>query len=261
MPLAVECETPPVTSAETRVEFDLPEDAFLFLFSFDFSSFATRKNFRAALEAFRRAFPHEQHVGLVLKTIRHARHTRPFWELLREIADDDRIFLIDRVLRQNQVRALTACCDSFLSLHRSEGFGLGIAEAMYLGKPVIATNYSGNTDFTLPDNSCPVNYQLAPVKEGEYLFPEGQVWAEADVDQAASYMKRLFEDREYAAKIGRAGAAFIRKQHSYKAVGQRYARRLKQIEAARDLLNPKGNGDSMLRTVVNRLRSPRGSNS
>jgi glycosyltransferase involved in cell wall biosynthesis len=235
MPLAVEMpeQAEPLGGRE---RFGLPDNAFLFLFTFDFSSFAERKNFRGCIEAFQKAFPEGRDVALVIKTIRHAHHERDFWDLLRAIGDDGRIYLIDRVLRRSELHELMSTCDSFVSLHRSEGFGLGIAEAMYLGKPVIATNYSGNVDFTKPDNSCLVDYRLVPVKEGEYLFPKGQVWADPNLDQAAMYMRRLVEDREYANEIGSKAAAYIRQQHSAKAAGARYARRLKQIAAARALL-------------------------
>lgn len=232
MPLAVELAEP---GGKDRAKFGLPENAFLFLFTFDFSSFADRKNFRGCIEAFQKAFQGES-AGLVVKTIRHPHHQREFWDLLRAIGDDRRIFLIDRVLRRPELHELIAACDSFVSLHRSEGFGLGIAEAMYLGKPVIATNYSGNVDFTKPDNSCLVDYRLMPVKPGEYLFPEGQVWADPDLDQAATYMRRLAEDPDYAHRLGTAAAAFIRREHSSKSTGARYAKRLKQIAAARALL-------------------------
>ncbi|HEX7360781.1 MAG TPA: glycosyltransferase [Bryobacteraceae bacterium] len=234
MPLAVDLPESP--KQRGREAFGLPEDTFLFLFTFDFSSFATRKNFRGCIEAFQKAFPKGEDAALVIKTIRHPHHERQFWELLRAIGGDRRIYLIDRVLRRPELHELMAACDSFVSLHRSEGFGLGIAEAMYLGKPVIATNYSGNVDFTKPDNSCLVDYRLVPVQEGEYLFPEGQVWADPNLDQAAAYMRRLAEDREYANEIGSNAAAFIRQQHSARATGARYARRLKQITAARAML-------------------------
>jgi glycosyltransferase involved in cell wall biosynthesis len=239
MPLAIEFPMPSedVDHGNTRRKLGLPEHAFLFLFTFDFSSFAPRKNFGACIEAFRKAFPEaDENVGLVLKTIRHPHHKREFWQLLRAIGNDARIHVIDRVLRQPEMRQLIASCDSFVSLHRSEGFGLGIAEAMYLGKPVIVTDYSGNVDFTMKNNSCLVNYRLIPVKPGEYVFPEGQVWADADVDQAAAYMRRLVEEPDYARRLGRAAASFMRQQHNSKAVGNRYFNRLKQISSARALL-------------------------
>lgn len=238
MPLSVEFPTPAVWIEEggNREKFGLPSGKFLFLFSFDFSSFAARKNASACIQAFQKAFPETcEEAGLVIKTIRHARHKREFWDLLRAVGDDRRIFLVDRLLRQEEMRELIASCDSFVSLHRSEGFGFGMAEAMYLGKPVIATNYSGNVDFTKSDNSCLVNYRLVPVKAGEYLFPEGQVWAEPSIEDAAKYMRLLVDDRDYARRLGSAAADFIRREHSTKAVGARYAKRLEQINSSLDL--------------------------
>ncbi|MFZ0593214.1 MAG: glycosyltransferase family 4 protein [Bryobacteraceae bacterium] len=235
MPLAVEFPAPAagIEKGGNREKFGLPSDRFLFLFSFDFSSFATRKNVSASIDAFRKAFPEDcEQAGLVIKTIRHSHHKREFWDLLRAIGDDRRIFLLDRLLRQEEMRELMASCDCFVSLHRSEGFGFGMAEAMYLGKPVIATNYSGNLDFTKKDNSCLVDYRLVPVKAGEYLFPEGQVWADPSVDDAARYMRLLVDDRDYARRLGSAAADFIRRQHSANAVGARYAKRLEQINSS-----------------------------
>lgn len=263
MPLAVEFPKP---RSRDRRKFGLPEDAFLFLFCFDFSSFATRKNFLGCIEAFRKAFPSNgEKVGLVIKTIRHPHHKREFWDLLRAIGADERIHLIDRVLPRAEIHELTASCDSFISLHRSEGFGLGLAEAMYLGKPVIATNYSGNTDFTREGNSCLVNYRLVCVKSGDYVFAEGQSWAEPDIHEAAMHMRHLVEVPEYGRRLGEAAAHFIRQQHSCAAVGRRYAERLKQIANARALLaSPTAgkrterepeNADTSLRTVVKKILS------
>jgi glycosyltransferase involved in cell wall biosynthesis len=250
MPLAVEFPTPAARLEEggNRGKFGLPNGPFLFMFSFDFSSFATRKNCSACIEAFRKAFPgvHED-VGLVIKTIRHSQHRHEFWDLLRAIGDDRRIFLIDRMLRQPEMRELIASCDSFVSLHRSEGFGFGIAEAMYLGKPVIATNYSGNLDFTKKDNSCLVDYRLVSVKAAEYQFPEGQVWADPNIDEAARYMRLLVNDTDYAERLGRAASDFIRRQHSCEAVGRRFLERLEQI------CSGKASAASPVETILRKL--------
>ena len=172
----------------------------------------------------------------MLKTLRQQHQNRAFWDLLRLIRDDPRIYVIDRILRQNEMNRLIASCDSLVSLHRSEGFGFSIAEAMYLGKPVVATNYSGNVDFTLDDNSCLVDYQLIPVQQGEYLFPEGQLWAEPNIETSAVQMRRLVEDPELRVRLGAAGSAFIRQQHSPRLIGERYAHRIQQILSARRLL-------------------------
>jgi glycosyltransferase involved in cell wall biosynthesis len=120
-------------------------------------------------------------------------------------------------------------CNSFVSLHRSEGFGRGPAEAMLLGKPVIVTNYSGNTDFTRPDNSCLVDYCLIPVRAGQYVFEEGQVWADVDIEHAAWHMKRLSEETTYATEIALRGQEFIREKFNSFVIGEIYARRLQEL--------------------------------
>jgi glycosyltransferase involved in cell wall biosynthesis len=125
--------------------------------------------------------------------------------------------------------ALMQACDVFVSLHRTEGFGRSLAEAMLMGKPVIATNYSGNTDFTRQDNACPVNYSLVPVLEGQYPYPEGQVWAEADIDHAAWYMRRLATNRILREQLGRAARATIVDRYSLEATGRRMADRLRLL--------------------------------
>ena len=122
-------------------------------------------------------------------------------------------------------------CDAFVSLHRSEGIGLCLAQSMLLGKPVIATSYSGNTDFTLPDNSCLVDFSLIPVKDGEYPFWEGQVWADPSIDHAADYMRQLVADKTYCEKIAEAGRSYIKTFHSAEAVGKVYRSRLVELGA------------------------------
>jgi len=197
-----------------RAAFDLPDQRFAFLFSFDFHSFAARKNPIGTIDAFRRAFPRgDEPVLLVVKSING--HRAP--ELLAQIqacaAQDPRIRLIDRFLDAEQAMGLLSVVDCYVSLHRAEGFGLGMAEAMALGKPVIATDYSGNTDFTTADNSCLVPAPLVPVQAHEYPFGAGQVWADPDLDAAAEHMRRLVDDPAHAQRIGQAGARFIRAHH------------------------------------------------
>ena len=222
MPLAVDMN---VTSHITRDDLALPNDHFLFLFNFDFASWFSRKNPIDIISAFRRSFQEEK-VKLVLKTMRLEWHDEEFRELKDVIDDDRRIILIDRTLSFEENFALERCCDAFVSLHRSEGFGRGIAESMALGKPVIATNYSGNTDFTLDGNSCLVDYQLVPVEPGQYPYGDGQVWADPDVEQAGWYMRRLVDDPSYGKRLGAAAKKFILENHSPKVIGARYAQRL-----------------------------------
>jgi glycosyltransferase involved in cell wall biosynthesis len=201
-----------------RSAFGLPDDRFLFHYAFDFSSHGERKNPRALLAAFRRcagALPPGR-VGLVLKTMGGGADSRKFARL---IAGQPDVFLIDRVLDHADVLALQATCDCFVSLHRSEGFGLGIAEAMALGKPVIATNFGGAVDLLAPDRACPVGYRLVPVTDRQYPDGRGQYWAEADVEEAAVLMRKLAESPEWARQIGFAGQRFAAKVLAPERIG------------------------------------------
>jgi glycosyltransferase involved in cell wall biosynthesis len=154
----------------------------------------------------------------------------PLWSSMLKLIDGDpRIIVMNRTLERSELLALFDASDCFVSLHRSEGFGRGPAEAMYLRKPVIVTNYSGNTDFTLADNSCLVDFSLIPVQEGQYPCHEGQHWADPDVEHAAWYMKRLVSDDAFARELGARGSACIRENFSPQVIGARVESRLKHL--------------------------------
>ncbi len=139
--------------------------------------------------------------------------------------------MIDRYLTPNDNGSLTAACDCYVSLHRSEGFGLGMAEAMWHGKPVIATGYSGNLDFMTPSNSLLVDHRLVPIGPGAAPYPPEGEWAEPDVEHAATLMRGVFDDRRRAAALGRTAASEIRRTHSPDAAGALMLRRLESIRA------------------------------
>lgn len=229
MPLAVE----PVCSVPlSREHFGLPENRFLVLFFFDFRSFIQRKNPWAALRAFAAAFRDDPSapVNLVIKmngTGACSEDYRAFLDL--DAVRDPRVILIDRVMEDREIKELVRLCDCFLSLHRSEGFGRGLAEAMYFGKPVIATGYSGNLDFMNEMNSCLVDCTLVPVGAEEYPYGAGQRWAEPDVEQAAWYLRQLVADSVHATGIGQRAAHYIQTYHSFVAVGARHRRRFEQL--------------------------------
>lgn len=231
MPLATEVG---ISSFFGRRYFGIPESAYAFLFFFDFTSFIDRKNPFAVLKAFERfceILPDED-VCLVMKTNSSAsrpQHFARFEEALSKFRYRDRLTVINKTLTDNEIVNLVYCCDSFISLHRSEGFGRGMAEAMCLGKPVIATGYSGNLDFMDESNSCLVSYNLIPVEEEQYLYAKGQVWADPDIGQAASYMRRLVTDRQYGRKLGEVASRHIRTFFNYGAVGLKYASRIEEI--------------------------------
>lgn len=219
-------------SGLTRADFDLRGEAFVFLSTFDFNSFLTRKNPCAVVEAFCQAFANcNANVQLLIKSSNGHRHPEKLRELLNAVACDSRILFRDDVLDRSDVQALQRCADAYVSLHRAEGFGLGIAESMRLGKPVIATAWSGNMEYMTYENSCPVDYRMVPVADGEYPHNYGQCWAEPDVGHAAAYMRRLFDDREFAAKIGTQAAFDIRDKLSPRAAARHIIQRLQTLSS------------------------------
>lgn len=229
MPVAVDFQSPD-SMWSTRRQFNIPNDKFIFMFSFDCLSFPARKNPFAVIRAFHSAFPADSEVGLVIKISNSRGNNELVGEVKRCSEIDPRIVVIDDVLSRNSMYSLLAAVDCYVSLHRSEGFGLGMAEAMLLGKPVIATGYSGNTTFMNTTNSCLVGYKLVDVLEGQYPFWERQRWAEADVNEASAYMLRIKGDLEFRDRISRNARDFIRTEHSFSRVGRAIRDRLTQIE-------------------------------
>lgn len=230
MPLAVEPASP---ARLRRADLKLPADRFLFLFFFDFRSYASRKNPWAAIRAFQAAFADgDARAGLVIKTNGMVDRPEEFQAFLAsEEMRDPRIVLMDQVMDDQHIKELVRLCDAFVSLHRSEGFGRGLAEAMYMGKPVIGTGYSGNLDFMNELNSCLVDHVLVPVGPDAYPHGEGQLWADADVEMAAHFMRRLVDEPAFARAKGRRAAAYIRAFNGFAATGARYRRRLQKIGA------------------------------
>jgi glycosyltransferase involved in cell wall biosynthesis len=231
MPMAV--AVPPPEPGLRRADFGLPEDKFVFYFSFDFRSYASRKNPLAAVAAFRRAFPRRNpSAALLLKTIGSEWKPEERDRLLEVIHGDSRILLIDREFTRPRAIALLALSDCFLSLHRSEGFGRGPAEAMLLGKPVIVTDYSGTRDFATSETALLVDYELVPVGAEEYPGAQAQVWAEPDIEQAAVAMRRVSADTSLAHRLGRAAQELMRQAYDPALVGARYMKRFEAIRKA-----------------------------
>jgi glycosyltransferase involved in cell wall biosynthesis len=229
MPMAVAVDE---TAGFTRRDFGLAEDRFLFAFSFDVLSHHTRKNPLASVRAFREAFPRgDEPVGLVVKAMR-ASHAPVRWRALEEEARADaRITIISETLDRGKLLDLYRACDCFMSLHRSEGFGRNIAEAMMLGKPVIVTGHSGNMDFTTPGTAALVDHHLCRVGKDEYPFGEGLSWAEPDVDHAAWWMRRLVTDRKIGERLAKQGQELTLATYSPEIVGAGYAAMLRERAA------------------------------
>jgi SAM-dependent methyltransferase/glycosyltransferase involved in cell wall biosynthesis len=208
-------------------------DGFLFLFSFDFFSTIQRKNPVGLVRAFIQAFADGEGPQLVIKSI-NAEHRLEARERLRyEIGGRSDIHLLDQALSPGAHAALFARADCYVSLHRSEGYGLTMAEAMALGKPVIATGYSGNTDFMTPSNSYLVDWTLTEVGSEAEHYPADASWAEPSTEHAAALMREVWTDREGAQRRGERAAADIAATLSPEAIGRVARERLVRIAARR----------------------------
>lgn len=196
-----------------RAYFGLPEDKFLFMMMFDVGSGMARKNPHAVIESFKKAFDkNNDEVALVIKLTKSDKSAKDI-EYIKGLLDGyDNIVFICENLSRVEVDSLIACTDVYVSLHRAEGFGLVMAEAMMVGTPVIATNWSGNTEFMNEDSACMVDYRLVELEKNAPPFKKGYHWAEADTDQAAGYMKRLVEDREYYDIMKNNALEYVHKQ-------------------------------------------------
>lgn len=212
--------------------FGLAEDRFTFLFVFHMMSIMERKNPLGLIRAFRRAFAADEPVSLVLKTSFGARHPMEMQNLQRA-ADAAGVQVIDAVFTQGETLALMNACDCYVSLHRSEGFGLTLAEAMLLGKPVIATGYSGNTDFMDPSNSLLVDHTLVRLTRDYLPYKAGSRWAEPSLDDAARLMRQVYENQDWARRLGEKGRLDLEQRMSPAAAGRRMAARLAEIRVAR----------------------------
>jgi glycosyltransferase involved in cell wall biosynthesis len=217
-----------------RRDFGLDENKFIFLSTFDFNSWIARKNPFAVIQAFVAAFPADRDdVRLLIKSSNGFRYPEKLRELIAIADRDPRVIVRDEVIDRAHVNALHRCCDAYVSLHRAEGFGLGLAEAMALGKPVIATGWSGNLEFMNSDVACMVDFKLVPVNEGEYPHAAGAVWADPSISDAASAMRKLADDPLEAEKLGVKGRDYVRNKLAPEASAEVIVRRLKELAAAR----------------------------
>ena len=223
---------PTVDSSITRGQLNLPNQ-FTFLYTFDFLSVFERKNPAGLVEAFTTAFKPGEGPRLVIKTINGDKRVREMEKLKYAVRGRTDIILVDRYFSAIETATLTSLTDCYVSLHRSEGFGLTIAEAMALGKPAIGTAYSGNLDFMTPENSylCPA--RRSEVGPGCEPYPAESHWSEPSVAAAAELLRRVYERREEAVARGARAAADMRSTHSPAVAGRIISDRLSVIRAKR----------------------------
>ncbi len=227
----------PDPAAASRTDLGLPE-GFVFLFMFDFLSHIDRKNPIGLVEAFCRAFRPGEGPTLVLKSINGQLARGPFEAVRAATGGRPDVIAMDRYLPARERDALMSSCDCYVSLHRSEGFGLTLAEAMALEKPTIATAYSGNMAFMTPENSFLVPWRPARVPSGCEPYPKGDCWAEPDLGAAASLMRQVYDNPVLARDRGRIGRAHVIDRLSPERTAAFIRERLSAIGAARQPPEP-----------------------
>jgi glycosyltransferase involved in cell wall biosynthesis len=236
-PVPVRTITPPLprprlVPGRSRAQLGLPERP-IFLFSFDYLSTVERKNPWGLVDAFEAAFTPGEGPLLVIKSINARRRPDQAERLRLHVAGSPDVLLLEDYLDPEDRDALMGLCDCYVSLHRSEGLGLTMAEAMAFGKPVIATGYSGNLQFMTEANSFLVPWTPASIPTGCEPYPQGGTWAEPDLEAAARLMRTVLEDTVLAAARGRQGAEDLRVLHSAEVAGQQISARLTELVPAR----------------------------
>jgi glycosyltransferase involved in cell wall biosynthesis len=237
MPCVVE---PIEDPAVTRESLGLPdEETIIYLVTFDANSTIARKNPYGAIKAFEEAFGvGRTDVVLVVKVINLASYPVVQNDMRRHMQRLGGI-LIETDMAAGEIAALIKHADVYVSMHRSEGFGLGLAEAMYYGRPVIATGNSGNMDFMNASNSCLVGYTSMVVHRNELsdnptamaLYQPGNLWVDPNVSEAARLMRWLFENPEQRTRLGQRGSEDIRRRYSSQAAGRAMRLRLEEVSA------------------------------
>lgn len=217
-----------------REDFGFSPKDYIYLFIFDFQSIMERKNPLGLIKAFKKAFSIKDNAFLVVKCS-HANTNQINFAEIKHLAEKHRIKIVNSVLADDEISSLIDIADCYVSLHRSEGFGLTMAEAMAKGKPVIATGYSGNMDFMTMSNSYPVKYNLIEIECDCGVYEQGNLWADPDIDDAARLMRYVYEHKDEAMRVGLTARDDIKKHLSYPTVGR--------------LINERFN------TIINNLRS------
>ena len=197
IPYAVEA---PYDETCGREHFGLPEDRFLVLMLFDSNSISERKNPYGVIEAYKKAFTAEDKTALVIK-IGNASDKE--LDALKKDLEGYEIYFVREMLPKKEVNSLIRCCDVYVSLHRSEGYGLVLAEAMKLGGPTVATNYSANTEFQDETRACMIPYVLREIGKNLYPYKKNYFWAVPDTDCAGEALRHLYEDRDFYDTIRR----------------------------------------------------------
>jgi len=227
IPLCIELEVPEYLD---RHSLGLPQEGFIFLSIMDVMSIPERKNPLGVLEAFHRAFPpDDRDIYLVLKLSNMERCPKGIRKQIRAYLNHPNIILLEKYMKREELNSLLISADCYFSMHRSEGFGLPIAESMYMGKPVIATGWSSNMDFMNLNNSLPLKYELVELSRDYGPYKKGNVWADPDIDHAIECLKKIYQDKELRNTLGEKAYSDIRNSNSASVTGKLIRQRLEFI--------------------------------
>lgn len=211
-----------------RNYFNLPEDKFLYLAMYDSNSTLGRKNPVGAINAYKKAFPIENpNCGLVLKANNPQQEDLDL--LSKHIEGYKNIFIIPETLSKVEVNSLFEISDVYISLHRSEGFGLPPAEAMWVGTPIISTNWSATTEFMTPDTACLVDFDFITIENDIGPYKAGNRWADPHIDQAAEYMLKLYNDQVFYNTMSSKAQKHVQKLLSLEQAASKINNRIRDI--------------------------------
>ncbi|MGA7461192.1 MAG: glycosyltransferase family 4 protein [Candidatus Korobacteraceae bacterium] len=220
-----------------RAAFGLDPNVFLFLFLFDFHSFLQRKNPLGLIRSYKKAFGNRKDVQLLIKSSHSAQHKDEL-ALLQDAVSGTNVKILDTVLTREAKQQLMKTADCYVSLHRSEGFGLTLAEAMMCGKPVIATAYSGNVDFMSDSDSFLVPYRMVAIDRTHGPYKAGYQWADPDLDYAVDFMRYVESHREAAASLGLRAKAKVSDILNPATIGAAVRQRLEALGLAERVDQP-----------------------
>lgn len=221
---------PDVDESIKREVFNIDNDRFMFLFTFDFCSTTARKNPQGVIKAFKQAFIENEGPILVIKSV-NGNHFPGKLESLMSYAEGRKdIIFFNEHFDHSKVGALRNLCDCYVSLHRSEGLGLTISEAMCLGKPVIATGYSGNMDFMTKNNSIPISWEYTSVGPNAEPYQADGQWAEPNINEASHAMRYLYSNQAMAKKLGNQAKKDMEEKFSLETCGHRMVEHLNTLQ-------------------------------
>lgn len=237
VPHPVEIELFPLVNTGFLNKYD--DKKYSFLFIFNFGSSIIRKNTLFLIQSFVKAFPSETDVELIIKCSNAKKYPDDYALLINEIGGRSNIKVVDINLEKNELNHFIKQCDCYVSLHHSEGFGLTLAEAMCMGKPTIATNYSGNLEFMNDNNSFLVDYVINSIENPDVNFCENTIWADPLLEDSVEKMRLVYNNRDLANEKAKKAQIDTQNKLSYKSIGCEIRNRAESVK--RNFKNPNEN--------------------